>query len=69
MKKENTTSLSSVEAVHKKAKRRNFLKKAVYTAPKLIALGYLTRPSAGKADPPGGASGGFGGDGTPPGGG
>jgi len=63
MKKESTTSLSSVEEVHKKAERRSFLKKAAYTVPKLIALGYITRPSVGMAesrigDGPGGPPGG-----------
>lgn len=37
--------------------RRDFLKKAVYTTPKLVALGYLARPENSKADFSGGPDG------------
>lgn len=37
--------------------RRDFLKKAAYTAPKLVALGYLARPEHSKADFSGGPEG------------
>lgn len=37
--------------------RRNFIKKAAYTAPTLIALGYLTKPDMIHADGTGGPDG------------
>jgi len=37
--------------------RRDFLKKAAYTAPKLVALGYLARPEHSRADFSGGPDG------------
>lgn len=44
-------------AASEKQARRRFLKKAAYTAPKLVALGYLARPKSVKADFSGGPDG------------
>lgn len=46
--------------------RRNFLKKAAYSAPTIVAMGYLTRPTSAMAsniDDRNGPGGGFGGNG------
>jgi len=45
------------ESVNGQDERRAFLKKAVYTAPKLIVLGYLAQPEHSIADYSGGPSG------------
>ncbi|WP_292660836.1 hypothetical protein [Nitratifractor sp.] len=41
---------SAKHFVIKREKRRSFLKKAVYSAPTLVALGTLMRPEKGHAD-------------------
>lgn len=59
---ENKKEPSLVSEQHKITdSRRQFLKKAAYAAPKIVALGYLARPENGRADdssgpkgPPGG---------------
>ncbi len=52
MEKKNT--IPDTAEQHDKIKhadsRRRFLKKAAYAAPKIVALGYLTRPLKGLAD-------------------
>lgn len=46
-KKDQNTSKNK-DTVEKK--RRSFLKKAVYSAPKLVILGYLSRPTSASAE-------------------
>ena len=59
---------SGVSSDEKSSGRRDFLKKAAYTAPKLIVLGYMAKASTAGAstfDETTGPGGGFGG-GNPP---
>lgn len=47
-KNKNTSKDNEKDIVKKE--RRSFLKKAAYTAPKLITLGYLSRPTSASAE-------------------
>lgn len=58
MKKD--TGISNVNSqehtvIEENCSRRTFMKKAVYAAPKLIVLGYLTQPKSAMAEEGGGA--------------
>jgi len=55
--KKNDIHITKNTPKEKQVSRRNFIKKAVYVAPTLIALGSLTRPTdaeAGFGRPPSG---------------
>ena len=57
MKKVDNIDTTDNRQVDRDVSRRNFIKKAVYVAPTLIALGSLTRPTdvkAGFGKPPSG---------------
>ena len=49
MKKTNDIDTTKNTSQEKPVSRRTFIKKAVYAAPTLIALGSLTRPTDAKA--------------------
>lgn len=49
MDSKKTQNISNEKEAVKK-ERRSFLKKAAYTAPKLITLGYLSRPTSASAE-------------------
>ena len=49
--KENETEKKPEAEEKKKMKRRTFMKKALYAAPAITALGQLAKPTSAHADP------------------